>query len=129
MNILFVDQDNTDISKIAVGWSEVFNRNPDVKVYSAGINKGNRVDKNVKKIMKENRLALKNHHTKVIDTYDLTFDIIIYIGVEPSHKIVPEKALLQWKLDIDYTDLEKTCAILSKKVKDLFIDIKKGKFS
>lgn len=128
MRLLFVDKDNTQLSQLAEAWAKRLNRKKSLMIQSAGLKKGATILPAIEKVISDAGLEKKGLSVKSLEQITPPIDIVVYIGVSPNDKISPTKGILQWHLDLEGDDYEKSSGILQKRVKDLLIDIKKGNY-
>jgi protein-tyrosine-phosphatase len=127
MKLMFIDYDNTLYSQMAQGLAKKFNDLEDLEILSSGLTKGEKLNKELLKVMSDIGIDLKSNKIKHIDDFQ-DIDILVTLGENVDLMFVPENAKLSWNTHIYKNDLEKTRDVLTKDIKRLLKDIKKNKY-
>lgn len=127
MKLVFMDLDNTLYSQMAEALGKKFNKLDDLEIFSCGVTKGDKLNKEMLKIMKNIGLNLKGNKINLLRDFS-DVDILVTLGRNVDVMFIPESAKLSWNSNIYKDDLEKTRDVLAKDIKRLLNDIRKGKF-
>jgi protein-tyrosine-phosphatase len=122
-----MDYDNTLFSQMAEAIGKKFNQIDDLEIHSCGLKEGKDLNKDMLKVMKNIGIDLKANKIKILQDLN-NVDILVTLGKNVDVMFIPENAKLCWNSHIYENDLEKTRDIITKDIKKLLNDIKKGKF-
>lgn len=127
MKLMFMDYDHGLYSKMAEAIGHRYNKMEHLEILSCGLVRGQKNHKDLKPLMKDIDIEIKNQQFKILDDFH-DVDILVTLGRNVDILFIPENAKLTWNNSIYPDDLEKTRDILVKDIKRLLRSIEKNKY-
>ncbi|MDM8534836.1 arsenate reductase ArsC [Clostridiaceae bacterium HSG29] len=133
MKIAFVCVHNSCRSQMAEALMKHYNKNNNIKIYSAGTENYPKVKDKAVQVIESIGIDMKSHKPKLLSDIPEELDILITMGCNVYCPFVPNRFTEDWGIDDpsgkDISEFEITRDIIKEKVLNLIERIEKGEFN